>query len=146
MKYFTLPLLIIFLMLSCASDDDARISNPFIPSVNFTHSINLDLPQYNMLKFPNNSYVETLAGVGVKGVIIYNIDNTLYSAFELSDPNITPSSCSTLTVKGIEASSTCDNTTNVYEIVNGKQLKGEGGYPLVRYAIRRDGNRLTITN
>ncbi|MDF9301159.1 hypothetical protein ACE939_14295 [Aquimarina sp. W85] len=145
MKRFNVVVLGIFFYVSCAKDDTSRVDNPFIPSVNFTHTINLDLPQYNSLKFPNNSFVETIDGVGVKGVIIYNVDNTLYSAFELSDPNITPSSCSALLVEGIEASSNCDNA-NVYEIVSGKQLEGEGGYPLVRYAIRRDGNSLTITN
>ncbi|WP_378179385.1 hypothetical protein [Aquimarina sp. SS2-1] len=129
---------------SCSSDD-ARSNNPNLPSISFSHTVNLDLPEFNSLKFPGNSEVIRIEGVGIKGVIIYNVDNTLYSAFELSDPNITPSSCSALSVTGIRAESNCGND-NAYEIVSGQQLEGEGGYPLLRYRIVREGNTLVISN
>jgi len=132
------------LIISC-SNDDGRSNNPNLPSISFNHTINLDLPQFNELKFPGNSDVLRIDGVGIKGVIIYNLDNTLYSAFELSDPNIIPSSCSALNVNGIRAESNCGND-NAYEIVNGQQLEGEGGFPLLRYRITREGNTLFLSN
>ncbi len=144
MKKIILILCLSLLIPSC-SNDDSRSSNPNLPSIGFNHTVNLDLPQFNNLKFPNNSEVITTDGVGIKGVVIYNIDNTLYSAFELSDPNITPSNCSALKVMGIRAESNCGND-NAYEIINGLQLEGEGGYPLLRYQIRREGNTLFISN
>ncbi|MFD2563251.1 hypothetical protein [Aquimarina rubra] len=131
-------------MLSCSSDD-GRSNNPNLPSISFNHTVNLDLPQFNSLKFPGNFEVIRIEGVGIKGVIVYNVDNTLYSAFELSDPNIPPSDCSALSVTGIRAESNCGND-NAYEIVSGQQLEGEGGYPLLRYQVRREGNILAISN
>ncbi|WP_108804864.1 hypothetical protein [Aquimarina sp. Aq107] len=144
MKKIILVVFISALILSCSSDD-GRSSNPNLPSIGFNHTVNLDLPQFNELKFPGNFEVIRIEGVGIKGVIIYNIDNTLYSAFELSDPNITPSSCSALSVTGIRAESNCGND-NAYEIINGQQLEGEGGFPLLRYQIRREGNILVVSN
>ncbi|WP_298310916.1 hypothetical protein [uncultured Aquimarina sp.] len=131
-------------LLSCSSDDN-RINNPNLPSIGFNHNVNLDLPQFNSLKFPGNAEDIRIEGVGIKGVVIYNVDNTLYSAFELSDPNIAPSSCSALNINGIRAESNCGND-NAYEIVSGQQIEGEGGFPLLRYQIRREGNNLIISN
>ncbi len=136
--------LITILCSSCDSDDD-NSNNPNLPSVRFNLEVNLNLPQFNSLEFPGNSEVITTDGVGVKGVIIYNIDNSLFSAFELSDPNIPPSSCSALKINGINAESDCGND-NVYEIINGQQLEGEGGFPLLRYQIRKQGNLLLVSN
>ncbi|WP_299605041.1 hypothetical protein [uncultured Aquimarina sp.] len=144
MKKILFILSISLCIISCSSDDN-RSNNPNLPSISFNHTVNLDLPQFNDLKFPGNSEVIGIEGVGIKGVIIYNVDNTLYSAFELSDPNITPSDCSALNVTGIRAESNCGND-NAYEIINGQQLEGEGGFPLLRYQIRREGNILVISN
>ena len=144
MKKFIFLLLLVCTFLSCSSDD-ARSNNPNLPSIGFTYTVNLNLPQFDSLEFPGNSEVVTVEGVGVKGVIIYNIDNTQYSAFELSDPNITPSSCSALNVIGTRAESNCGND-NVYDIITGIQLEGEGGYPLFRYRIVREGSVLVISN
>ncbi|WP_299259666.1 hypothetical protein [uncultured Aquimarina sp.] len=132
-------------ILSCSSDDN-RINNPNLPSIGFNFTVNLDLPEFNELKFPGNAKVITTGGVGIKGVIVYNINDTLYSAFELSDPNITPSSCSALNVTGVIASSNCGND-NEYQIASfGQQSSGEGGFPLLAYQIRREGNILVISN
>ncbi|SEK90718.1 hypothetical protein SAMN04487910_1442 [Aquimarina amphilecti] len=144
MKKIILVVFISVFILSCSSDD-GRSNNPNLPSIGFNHTVNLDLPQFNSLKFPGNFELIRIEGVGIKGVVIYNIDNTLYSAFELSDPNIIPSSCSALSVTGIRAESNCGND-NAYEIINGQQLEGEGGFPLLRYQIRRDGNILVVSN
>ena len=133
-------------VLSCSSDDDnGSGNNPNLPSVNVNFTINLNLPQFEELNFPGNSEVITADGVGIRGLIIYNINNTLFSAFELSDPNIPPSDCSALNVNGIQAESNCGND-NVYEIINGQQLEGDGGFPLLRYNIVRNENTLVITN
>jgi len=145
MKKIIALMLISILMLSCSSDDDNRSNNPNLPRVNVNLTINLNLPEFNELNFPGNSEVITTDGVGIRGIIIYNINDTLYSAFELSDPNIPPSECSALSVNGIRAESNCGND-NAYEIINGQQTDGEGGFPLLRYSIVREGNSLIISN
>ena len=144
MKKILVFILISTLIFSCSSDD-SRTDNPNLPSVPVNFTINLNLPQFNELNFPGNGLVITTDGVGIRGIIVYNINDALYSAFELSDPNIPPSDCSALNVSGITAESNCGNE-NVYNIVTGQQLEGEGGFPLLRYNIVRDGNTLFISN
>ncbi len=139
-------LMFFVLILSCSSDD--RQNNPFLPNVAVNFQINLNLPQYNNLNFPGGIFVDRTDGRGIKGVIIYNQDGTQFFAYELSDPNLDPSlSCSTLTVEGSRASSDCNGDENIYEITSfGQQIKGEGGFTLLAYRIRKDGNVLTVTN
>ena len=144
MKKIIACILISTLILSCSSDD-TRSDNLNLPSVPVNFTINLNLPEFDGLNFSGQSHVITTDGVGIRGIIVYNINDTLYSAFELSDPNIPPSDCSALNVSGITAESNCGND-NVYNIITGQQLEGEGGFPLLRYNIVRNGNTLSITN
>ena len=144
MSHYFYFLVLALITIACSSDDVAR-RNPFLPEVNVNFQIDLNLPQYSDLKFSGNHVIETTAGRGIKGIIIYSKGNSQFSAFELSDPNIPISDCSPLSVTGILASSNCGND-NVYNIVTGIQTKGEGGYPLLRYTIRAEGNTLFITN
>lgn len=134
----------IFLILSCSSDDN-RDNNQFLPPSSVNYQINLNLPQFNSLKFPSNHLVDNSENGSIKGVIIYNIDNTQYAAFELSDPNHSPSSCSTQTIDGITATCNCDDG-NSYNIVTGQQTSGDGQFGLRRYNVRREGNTLFISN
>lgn len=140
----TLFLASIFLILSCSSDDNGD-NNQFLPPSSLNYQINLNLPQFNPLKFPGNHFVDNTENGSIKGVIIYNIDNTQYSAFELSDPNHSPSSCSTQTIDGITSTCDCDDG-NSYNIVTGQQTSGDGQFGLRRYRVRREGNTLFISN
>ncbi|WP_108807297.1 Rieske (2Fe-2S) protein [Aquimarina spinulae] len=140
----TLFLASILLILSCSSDDNGD-NNQFLPPSSVNYQINLNLPQFNPLKFPSNHLVDNSENGSIKGVIIYNIDNTQYAAFELSDPNHAPSSCSTQTIDGITATCNCDDG-NSYNIVTGQQTSGEGQFGLRRYNVRREGNTLFISN
>ncbi|EZH74850.1 hypothetical protein ATO12_08920 [Aquimarina atlantica] len=134
----------IFLILSCGSDDNGD-NNQFLPPSSVNYQINLNLPQFNSLKFPSNHLVDNSENGSIKGVIIYNIDNTQYAAFELSDPNHAPSSCSTQTIDGITATCNCDDG-NSYNIITGQQTSGDGQFGLRRYNVRREGNILFISN
>ena len=138
--FLILPILI----LSCSSDDRPD-TNQFLPPTSINYQINLNLPQFNDLKFPGNHFIDYTANGSIKGIIIYNINNTQYSAFELSDPNHTPSDCSTQDIKGITATCNCKDG-NAYDIVTGQQISGDGQFALRRYTIRRDGNTLFISN
>lgn len=144
MKKKILAALFLVFLISCDSDDTQR-DNPNLSSVGFTYQINLDLPEFNSLKFPGNAQIITIDGIGINGIVVYNIDNSFYTAFEISDPNIPLSECSPLKINGIEAASNCDNG-NLYNIVTGQQTEGTGGYPLLAYQVRRDGNTVTVSN
>ncbi len=87
MKRFLFYSFLSILITGCSASDDGRYNNPNLVDVNFRLQLNLDLPQYNQLNFPGNQIAiyDDLAGIG--GVVVYNVNNDLYLAYELSDPN-----------------------------------------------------------
>lgn len=143
MKKSIILLFTAILFAACSTSDDGRINNPNLVDINFRYQINLDLPEYNDLLYPGNEYVTY--SQGIKGIVIYNINNQQYTAFELSDPNHTPSSCSAMTVEGITAKCHCDDG-NEYSIITGEQLSGTGEYPMKAYRIERRGNIIEVYN
>ena len=134
---------IICLMSSCSQEDQVRYDNPYLTDISFRMNLNLSLPEYNSLNFPGNSYVSY--NYGINGVVVYNINNTQYTAFELSDPNHSLRDCSRLTVQGIIASCTCEDG-NSYNILTGEITAGTGQYSLKPYRIRKSGNVLEVFN
>ena len=139
----TISFLFLFLALvACSSSDDNFRNNPNLPDLNFRLQLNLSLPEYNDLQFAGNSYVTYT--YGVKGIVIYNINNSQYVAFELSDPNHPPSECSGMTVEGVIASCNCDD--NKYNVITGELSEGEGQYTMKPYRIQRSGNVIEVWN
>ena len=110
--------------------------------VNLT--LNLNLPEYNPLRYPGNSIV--LSQQGIKGIIVYNVNNDLYTAFDLTDPNHVPNTCSKMTVEGIIATCTCEDH-NAYDIVTGQITPAQQNtYPMHQYRISRSGDNITVSN
>lgn len=138
-----LSLLFLYLaLMACSSTDDNLRNNPNLPDLNFRLQLNLSLPEYNDLQFSGNSYVTY--NYGVKGIVIYNINNSQYAAFELSDPNHPPSDCSGMAVNGVIASCGCDD--NKYNVITGELSEGEGQYTMKPYRIQRSGNVIEVWN
>lgn len=135
-------LVMIFGLTSCNPDDEVR-NNPYLNEISFRLDINLNLPEYNNLNFAGNSY--TSYNHGINGVVVYNINNNQFTAFELSDPNHPLSNCSRLTVEGIIATCTCDEG-NSYNIITGELSTGTGQYSLKPYRIRKSGNMIEVYN
>jgi hypothetical protein len=134
---------ILVFITSCSPDSNQTSNNPYLIDVSVRFNLNLSLPEYNSLNFPGNSY--STYNYGINGVVVYNINNTQYTAFELSDPNHPLSTCSTLTVKGVIASCNC-NDGNKYNILTGELTEGSGQYSLKPYRVRKTGNNLEISN
>lgn len=145
MKRILFSLLLLFALTSCDKDDGNNINdiNPFIIEPLVSLTLNLNLPQYNALLFPGNSLV--INSQGVKGITIYNVNNSLYTAFDLTDPNHAPSSCSRMNVEGVLASCTCGDD-NTYDVVTGQHRTDPDTYPMLPYRIQRSGMTITITN
>jgi len=142
------PLTIALILLtSCSSDENtAPDNNNFLPDIGVNIPVNLNLPEYNRLKFPGGSYEFRDIGIDNNGVIVYNIDGNQFTAFDLTDPNHPIKDCSKLIVKGIEASCTCDDG-NVYDILTGQRRKNPGqGFTLRPYIATKNGNSLFIRN
>ncbi|WGK66130.1 hypothetical protein [Croceiramulus getboli] len=142
MKKFTIAVLGV-LILSCSADDEGRRRNPFLLDLNFNFSLNTNLPQYSDLQFPSNSVY--LPNLGNRGVIVINTGSG-FLAWDASDPNHVPNTCSTLTINGIEATCGCEEA-NRYNLVTGQAVSdGSLQYPLLQYRATQNGNIITISN
>lgn len=145
MKKIILSFFIGLSILACSSSDDNNTNNnPYLvtPAVNLNLSLNL--PEYSELKFPNNSVVVT--SQGIKGIVVYSINETLYSAFEISDPNHSPNSCSRMLVVTPVATCQCDDE-NKYNIITGEHTSQDNSnYPMLRYNAIREGDNIRIFN
>lgn len=140
-----LPLLLVVLLFSCSKKDDKLNRNPFLTNPVVSLNLNLNLPEYNPLKFPGN-YI--LAPQGIKGIVIYCISESNYVAFDLTDPNHVPNECSRMELNGIIASCPCSTDDNEYNIVNFGQHTTEQDtkYPMQQYRAQRNGNNVVVTN
>ncbi len=137
-KHFWI-LAILFWMSSCSKNQTYQ--NEFLENVSFNIEINLDLPEYNSLKYANNSVL--VQNIGIKGVIVFNTGNG-YNAFEASDPNHYPSSCSQMQPNQFTCK--CDCEDNQYSLHTGQITHGTGQYSLKAYHVSQSGNRLRIYN
>lgn len=143
-KILILFSIVISLSACSGSDDNINANNPFlnIPAVNL--NLNLNLPEYTTLKFPGNSVVIT--SQGIKGVVIYSINETQYSAFELTDPNHNPSSCSKMAIETPLATCQCSDE-NIYNIITGDHSPQDNTkYPMYRYSAVREGDVIHVYN
>ncbi|WNH08371.1 hypothetical protein [Thalassobellus suaedae] len=138
-------LLSLIILTSCSRNDIIK-SNPYIPNYSFNTGIliNTNLPEYSQLKFSGNHVI--LNNYGFKGVVLYYVGGEQYTAFELTDPNHIPSSCSKLNVEGVIATCGCDDG-NSYDILTGSMREGTtGGYTLKPYRVEVSGNIIRVSN
>ncbi len=139
--YFFLALMV----MACSKKDEKQERNPFLTDPVVSLNLNLNLPEYNPLKFPGE-YIVT--GQGIKGIVVYCVSETNYLAFDLTDPNHVPSNCSKMQIEGIIASCPCSTDDNEYNIVNyGRHTtEPDTKYPMQSYRAVRSGNTITISN
>ena len=136
-----LILLVLFPFFFSCSDSGFRNKNPYLPNYTFTIDLNLNLPAYSNLKFVSNAVF--YSGVGVKGIYIFCTGTGTYTAFDAACPNQALSSCSTMTLKGINVVCPCDNTE--YSLFTGLSQSGLQ-YPLKQYRVEVIGNVLRVYN
>ena len=137
--------MLVFVLLSCSKSDDKLNRNPFLTNPVVSLNLNLNLPEYNPLKFPGNYIV---APQGIKGIVVYCVSDNYYLAFDLTDPNHAPNNCSRMELTGIIAICPCTTDDNEYNIVNFGQHTTEQDtkYPMQQYQAQRNGNSIIITN
>ena len=137
-------ILINFIFITCSKDLLNR--NPFLNELDFEFSINLNLPLYNDLKFTGGSVM--INEFGHRGIILYNINNNNYLAWEASCPNHKPNSCSKTKILGSLTKCDCENYQ--YSLATGQllnpSLDDNNQYPMINYGVRISGNNLVIYN
>lgn len=139
MKKYILLLMASLFFMGC-SDNENSNKNPYIPNRTFSVELNLNLPLYLNLKSPGNGIYYSDAGE--KGIIVFNTGNG-YNAYDAACPNQEISSCSTMTIKGINALCACDSRE--YNLFTG-QGDGTVTYPMKQYRVQLTGDLLRIYN
>ena len=137
-------ILIIFVFISC--NKNSVIRNPFLAELDFEFSININLPLYNNLKFTGGSVL--INNFGHKGIILYNLNNNNYLAWEASCPNHKPNSCSKTEINGSLTVCGCENYQ--YSLATGQILNPDENLNppqnLLFYQIQNFNGILRISN
>ncbi len=144
MKVKVLLILFFVVAFSCKDDDERLDQNPNLirPLVNL--NLNLNLPEYNALLFDGGSVI--INSQGIRGIVVYRVNDSFYTAFELSDPNHVPSTCSRMALDGIVTTCPCEDDTNSYNIVTGQHTTQPDLYPMMQYFATRNGNSVIISD
>tara|TARA_B100000963_G_C22397809_1_gene567420 strand:- start:261 stop:677 length:417 start_codon:yes stop_codon:yes gene_type:complete len=125
------------LLLSCKNQYDG------IPNVSVNVYINIQNPQYQHLSGMGSwAYLEG----GSKGIIVFNLDNENFLAFERHCPYDPQNSCSKISVDetNLFAVDTC--CSSKYQLIDGSVIDGPGSLPLKGYSTSFDGNIIHVWN
>lgn len=137
MKKIWLLLMFISLLFSC-SDNDINNKNPYIPNYNVNLTIDTNWPAYSNLKYVSNGVF--ISGYGAKGIIIFNAGSG-YNAFDAACPNQALTSCTAMTISGINAVCSCDDAEySLFTGLGGKE------YPLKQYRVEVSGTVIRVYN
>jgi len=142
MKKIFLISCILLLIVSC-SQDRYDSYNPYVPDINVNLVINLNLPSYSILSYPNNSILET--SQGYNGVIVYH-SPVGFVAYEATCSNHPITSGSALSLHGEIAK--CNHCSREYFLINGQPVSDNetSEYFLKAYRVEDHSPILTIRN
>ena len=102
----------------------------------------MSLPQYSSLQFTSNAVYVNAGNTGIRGVFVFNTGGG-YVAFDAACPNQALTSCSTMTLNGINVICPCDNVS--YSLFSG-QAQGMQ-YPMKQYRVEQlDNFNLRVYN
>lgn len=140
MKKYLVLLVLTFLM-GCDKENFSN-NNPYLPNYGFSININMSLPQYSNLQFPSNAVYINNGSAGVRGIFVFNTGSG-YVAFDAACPNQALSSCSTMTLNGINAICGCDNAS--YSLFTGQAAGMQ--YSMKQYRVEQiDAVSLRVYN
>ena len=128
-KYLILFVLPLFF--GCDKENFSN-NNPYLPSYSFSLNINLSLPQYSNLQFPSNAVYINNGSAGIRGIFVFNTGSG-YVAFDAACPNQALSSCSTMTLSGINVVCPCDDA--IYSLFTGQAPGKE--YRMKQYRVEQ---------
>lgn len=133
-------LFILPIIFSC-DKDNFNNKNPFIPNYSFSIYIDTNLPSYSNLNFVSNG--QYLPEGGARGIIVFNAGNNNYVAYDAACPNQPITSCSTMSINGINAVCSCDSAS--YSLFTGQSSTPQQ-YPMKPYRAEKNGSVIHIYN
>lgn len=146
MKNFLFLVLVLLFSFSC-SKDSVRYSNPYLPNNPVSIFIDLNLPAYDKLKFPNNSVI--IENQGVMGVIVFNA-GPYKVAYDIACPNHpVDRNCSRMKLDkpgDIFLTCSCEQhpTPLQFSLLTGTSQTPGAQYQLKPYTVTEKGNTLSI--
>jgi hypothetical protein len=131
---------------SCSRD----LTDDPIPYISFPSvTINLSFPDY--VKLAQDGGYKTISNVsgvsiGVRGVIVYRKNSTLYNAFEVNCSYHPNEANANVSVHSSGLFLTCTGCGSNFNLSDGNPSGGVAWRPLRRYRTELAGNYLTITS
>ena len=130
------------LITACSKNTVNNENCRFLLDIGVYEVVNLNLPQYSQLQFAGNS--EHIPNAGNAGIIVA-FTGADYLAWDASDPNHIPNSCSALVPSGLNGTCGCGDE-NTYSLVTGQPLNnGELQCTLRNFRVEQNGNTLIIS-
>lgn len=141
MKKLSILFSLLFLT-NCGNDDSINNCN-FLLNIGVNASLNLNLPEYSQLMFISNSVY--IANQGNAGIYVTNVGNDSYRAWDASDPNHAPNTCSLLQRDGVNVTCGCADE-NEYSLFTGQSLGDPLPCGLKEYRVTVSGSNIVISN
>ena len=136
--------LLVLITNSCEKNKIER--NPYLNNVRINYEINLNLPEFDALRYIGGS--KKILNIGLNGVIVFNLNNTSYLAWEASCSNHNLKDCSKLKIEGVLAKCNCENYQ--YSLATGQLINPEKNlknpFGLLFYQTNLYNNILRISN
>ncbi len=135
---------LIIIFLSCKKNEIQK--NPYLNDIKIDYEINLNLPEYNALKYVGGS--KKILNIGLNGVIVFNLNNSTYLSWEASCSNHILKECSELEIEGVITKCNCENYQ--YSLATGQLLNPSKNlnkpFGLLYYQTNLYNNILRISN
>ncbi len=133
-------IVIIFISLfGCGSSDDG---NPLLPNVTVNETVFLNNPSSQPLLVPGG-YIFIQGGIS--GIVVYNLNNTQYFAYDRACPHVSPSNCQPMVVNdGLTMECPCDGAQ--FALALGGQPQSGTSQAARQYRVVKNGDSLIITN
>lgn len=137
--------------LSC-SKDTFREQDTLVPELEQRLDVST-FPDPSFTSTPGNFQIISGQGNDGNGVIVFNIDNNIFWAFDLTCP-VDPDECGAMEVDVLSGEMTCDEdctdgsaaTQFIPSVILNKDTEDETTYNLRRYNAFLEGNVVRITN
>jgi hypothetical protein len=132
----------LFFLTACSKSDSVNNCN-FLANIGVNAIVNLNLPQFSQLQFISNSVYIPNQGNG--GIIVTNVGAgvTPLRAWDASDPNHIPESCSILQIESSNGVCGCVDA-NTYSLFTGQSIGDPLPCTLKEYRVSPSGNNTFI--
>ena len=141
---FCISFILLVLVSSCGKRPLQR--NQYLIDIRFQREFNLSLPLYSNLNYVGGSLL--VDGVGINGIILFNLNGSSFLAWEATCPNHPQENCSKLSIEGVLAVCNCEKFQ--YSLATGQLLNpSENLSPpqsLLFYQVQNYNGILSVSN